>query len=93
MTSHTHPLAIARIDCNVLGAAKLGFSSCPGKKIKNWRRSLALDVHAIKKAGVECITVLLPEEELEEMELPDYLSVSANPSLLFIFDLFQIARK
>lgn len=74
-TSHSHPLHLALAKSDKLGKAKVALSMCPGRIQKNWRRRLDLDLAVILRRKVQCVIVLLTDEELALMGLAKYIDI------------------
>lgn len=82
-TSTSHPL---RIDSVAVGIAygHVGLTFCPGKEQTDalsgvWKRSLDLDMKAIKAFGAVALVTLMPDSEIQSLRVsPDQIRNKAS---------------
>ena len=70
-TSTTDPIRLDRVP--IAGRpGTLSLTLCPGKKDAAWCRDLAIDLAALRAAGVHRIVYLLEDDELRLLGVPEY---------------------
>jgi len=64
-TSFTDPFEADLFNHPLLGKSKLWFSMCPGRCDSKWRRSLPMDIEAMKSLKIKTIVTTLTQDELD----------------------------